>query len=64
MLRHTNRKYLVFKVDANWACLQVKVKDSDKEKTAFITKYGIFHFKRMRLVSERVTLEKGFGISG
>lgn len=35
------------RLDANWAYLQVKVKDSDKEKTAFITKYGIFQFKRM-----------------
>lgn len=28
------------KKDANWAYLQVKVKDSDKEKTAFTTKYS------------------------
>lgn len=35
------------KLDANWAYLQVKVKDSDKEKTAFITKYGSFQFNRM-----------------
>ena len=35
------------KLDANWAYLQVKVKDSDKEKTAFITKYGSFQFKRL-----------------
>lgn len=35
------------KLDANWAYLQVKVKDSDKGKTAFITKYGSFQFNRM-----------------
>ncbi|VDH93238.1 Hypothetical predicted protein [Mytilus galloprovincialis] len=35
------------KLDANSAYYQVKVKDSDKEKTAFITKYGLFHFVRM-----------------
>lgn len=35
------------KLDANWVYLQVKVKDSDKEKTAFITKYGSFQFNRM-----------------
>lgn len=34
------------KLDANWAYLQVKAKDSDKEKT-FITKYGSFHFNRI-----------------
>ena len=26
---------------------QVKIRDSDKCKTAFITKHGLFHFKRM-----------------
>lgn len=35
------------KLDANWAYLQIKVKNSDKEKTAFITKYGTFQFNRM-----------------
>lgn len=35
------------KLDADWAYLHVKVKDSDKEKTAFITKYGSFQFSRM-----------------
>lgn len=30
------------KLDANSAYYQIKVKDSDKEKTAFITKYGLF----------------------
>lgn len=35
------------KLDANWAYLQIKVKNSDKEKPAFITKYGMFQFNRM-----------------
>lgn len=35
------------KLDANSAYYQIKVKDSDKEKTAFITKYGLFQFTRM-----------------
>lgn len=35
------------KLDANSAYYQIKVKDSDKEKTAFITKYGLFKFTRM-----------------
>lgn len=35
------------KLDATWGYWQVKIKDSDKCKTAFITKHGLFHFKRM-----------------
>lgn len=35
------------KLDANSTYYQIKVKDSDKEKTAFITKYGLFQFTRM-----------------
>jgi hypothetical protein len=35
------------KLDANWAYLQIKVKASYREKTAFITKYGMFQFNRM-----------------
>ena len=35
------------KLDATWGYWQVKIKDSDKCKTAFITKYGLFQFKRM-----------------
>ena len=35
------------KLDANSAYYQIKVKDSDKDKTAFITKYGLFQFTRM-----------------
>lgn len=38
---------MVLKTDANSAYYQIKVKDSDKEKTAFITKYGLFKFTRM-----------------
>lgn len=38
------------KLDANLAYYQMKVKDSDKEKTAFITKYGLFQFPRMSFV--------------
>lgn len=35
------------KLDANSAYYQVKIKESDREKSAFITKYGLFHFVRM-----------------
>lgn len=35
------------KLDANSAYYQIKVKGSDKEKTAFVTKYGLFQFTRM-----------------
>lgn len=35
------------KLDANSAYYQIKVKESDKDKTAFITKYGLFQFTRM-----------------
>jgi hypothetical protein len=32
------------KLDANSAYYQVKMKEEDKQKTAFITKYGLFQF--------------------
>lgn len=35
------------KLDANSAYWQVKVKESDRKKTAFVTKYGLFEFIRM-----------------
>ena len=35
------------KLDATWGYWQIKVKDEDKCKTAFTTKYGLFQFKRM-----------------
>ena len=35
------------KLDANSAYWQVKIKGSDRKKTAFITKYGLFEFVRM-----------------
>jgi hypothetical protein len=35
------------KLDANSAYYQVKMKEEDKQKTAFITKYGLFQFTRM-----------------
>ena len=35
------------KLDANSAYYQVKMKEEDKPKTAFITKYGLFQFNRM-----------------
>ena len=35
------------KLDANSAYYQVKMKEEDKPKTAFITKYGLFQFTRM-----------------
>lgn len=35
------------KLDANSAYWQIKVKEEDRPKTAFITKYGLFQFKRM-----------------
>lgn len=35
------------KLDANSAYFQVKVKEADKDKTAFITKYGTFQFLKM-----------------
>ena len=35
------------KMDANSAYWQVKIKESDRRKTAFITKYGLFEFVRM-----------------
>jgi len=41
------------KLDENSAYYQVKVRECDKEKTAFITKYGLFCFTRM-----------GFGLCG
>jgi adenine C2-methylase RlmN of 23S rRNA A2503 and tRNA A37 len=34
----------VRKLDANSAYYQVKMKEEDKQKTAFITKYGLFQF--------------------
>ena len=38
------------KLDATWGYWKVKIKDSDTCKTAFITKQGLFHFKRMGFV--------------
>ena len=35
------------KLDANAAYWQVHIDQKDREKTAFITKYGLFHFVRM-----------------
>lgn len=35
------------KLDATWGYWQIKVKDEDRCKTAFTTKYGLYHFKRM-----------------
>ncbi|VDI81408.1 Hypothetical predicted protein [Mytilus galloprovincialis] len=35
------------KLDANSAYWQVKIKEEDRPKTAFITKYGLFEFARM-----------------
>ena len=35
------------KLDANSAYWQVKVRKEDREKTAFVTKYGLFEFVRM-----------------
>lgn len=35
------------KLDADSAYYQIKVNESDKDKTAFITKYGLFKFTRM-----------------
>lgn len=35
------------KLDANSAYWQIQVKKEDRPKTAFITKYGLFQFKRM-----------------
>ena len=35
------------KLDANSAYWQVRIKDSDCKKTAFITKYGLYEFHRM-----------------
>ena len=35
------------KLDANSAYWQVPIKNSDRKKTAFITKYGLFQFVRM-----------------
>ena len=35
------------KLDANSAYYQVKMKEEDKQKTAFITTYGLFQFTRM-----------------
>jgi hypothetical protein len=35
------------KLDANSAHWQVPIKDDDRKKTAFITKYGLFQFVRM-----------------
>ena len=35
------------KLDANSAYWQVKIKESDRKKTAFITKYGLFEHVRM-----------------
>ena len=34
------------KLDATWGYWQIKVKNDDKCKTAFTTKYGLFQFKR------------------
>lgn len=36
------------KDDANSAYYQVEVSENDRDKTAFITKYGLFQFVRMR----------------
>ena len=35
------------KLDANNAYYQMSVKSEDRQKNAFITKYGLFHFTRM-----------------
>jgi hypothetical protein len=35
------------KLDANSAYWQIKIKESDRKKTAFTTKYGLFEFVRM-----------------
>jgi transposase InsO family protein len=35
------------KLDANQAYWQIKIKESDRKKTAFTTKYGLFEFVRM-----------------
>ncbi len=35
------------KLDANSAYWQVKIKESDQKKTAFVTKYGLYEFVRM-----------------
>lgn len=35
------------KLDANSAYYQIKRKESDRDKTTFITKYGLFQFTRM-----------------
>ena len=35
------------KLDANAAYWQIPVSEKDREKTAFITKYGLFHVVRM-----------------
>lgn len=47
------------KFDANWAYLQVKVKDSDKEKTAFITKYGSFQIQQNSVSATHQVLFQG-----
>jgi hypothetical protein len=39
------------KLDANAAYWQIKIAPEDRKKTAFITKYGLFEFRR-----------KGFGL--
>ena len=38
------------KLDATWGYWQIKVKEDDKCKTAFTTKYGLFQFKSMSFV--------------
>jgi transposase InsO family protein len=35
------------KLDANSAYWQVRINEKDRKKTAFITKYGLFHFVKM-----------------
>lgn len=59
------------KLDANLANYQIKVKDSDKEKTAFVTKYGLFQFPRMSFVlcnapnvfkTHQVHMERDYGV--
>ncbi|KAK3105395.1 hypothetical protein FSP39_024200 [Pinctada imbricata] len=35
------------KLDATWGYWQIKVKEEDKCKTAFLTKFGLYQFKRM-----------------
>ena len=41
------RKRVVYKLDANSAYWQVEIDESDKCKTAFLTKFGLFQHARM-----------------